>query len=199
MKKTTVLLLALTLTAGISACSKQPAEEIGATKTAVDAAISEGAEKYAAEDFKALQDSLTAAMEEVKAQEGKMFGKYDKAKELLAQVKTNAEAVKTKAVAARDEMKVGATTAKDAATAALVDVQALLAAAPVGKGSEADLEAMRADVAGLDTTLAEVQPLIDGGDFVLAKEKADAILAKVAAITTEIQAAEAKMPAPAGK
>lgn len=200
MKKISVLVLALVLTAGISACSKPPAEEIAATKTAVDAVVAEGAEKYAPEDFKALQETMTAALEEVKAQEGKMFGgKYDKAKELLAQVQTNATAVKEKAVVAREAMATEVVAVKDAAVAALAQLQALLAAAPVGKGSEADLEAMRADVAGLETSMQEVQPLIDAGDFAGAKEKADAIQAKIAAITAEIQSAQEKMGAAAPK
>lgn len=200
MKKFLVLALALTLTAGVTACSKPPAEEIAAVKTAVDAVVAEGAEKYAPEEFKALQDAMTAAMDEVKAQEGKMFGgKYDKAKELLAQVQTSAVAVQEKAVAAREAMATEVVTIKDTATTGLAELQALLANAPVGKGSEADLEAIRADVAGLETTLAEVQPLIDGGDFAGAKEKAEAISAKVAEITAEIQAAQSKVAVPAVK
>lgn len=197
MKKFLVLALALTLTAGVTACSKPPAEEIAAVKTAVDAVVAEGAEKYAPEEFKALQDSMTAAMEEVKAQEGKMFGaKYDTAKELLAQVQTSATTVKEQAVVAREAMSTEVVAAKEATVAALAELQALLAAAPVGKGSEADLEAMRADVAGLETSLQEVQPLIDAGDFAGAKEKAEAIQAKVAEITAEIHSAQAKVAAP---
>ena len=200
MKKISVLLLALTLTAGLTACSKPPAEEIAATKTAVDAVVAEGAEKYAPEEYKALQDAMTAAMEEVKAQEGKMFGgKYDKAKELLAQVQTSAATVKETAVAAREAMATEVVTVKEAAVAGVAGLQSLVAAAPVGKGSEADLEAIRADVAGLETSLQEIQPLIDAGDFAGAKEKADAIQAKVAEITAEIQTAQSMVPAPAAK
>ena len=200
MKKFLVLALALTLTAGVTACSKPPAEEIAAVKTAVDAVVAEGAEKYAPEEFKALQDSMTAAMEEVKAQEGKMFGaKFDKAKELLAEVQTSATTVKEQAVVAREAMSTEVVAVKEATVAALAELQALLAAAPVGKGSEADLEAMRADVAGLETSLQEVQPLIDAGDFAGAKEKADAIQAKVAEITAEIHSAQAKVAAPVAK
>jgi hypothetical protein len=200
MKKISVLLLALTLTAGVTACSKPPAEEIAAVKTAVDAVVAEGAEKYAPEEYKALQDAMTAAMEEVKAQEGKMFGgKYDKAKELLAQVQTSAATVKDTAVAAREAMATEVVTVKEAAVAGVAQLQALVAAAPVGKGSEADLEAIRADVAGLETSLQEIQPLIDAGDFAGAKEKADAIQAKVAEITAEIQTAQSMVPAPAAK
>lgn len=200
MKKISVLLLALTLTAGVTACSKPPAEEITAVKTAVDAVVAEGAEKYAPEEYKALQDAMTAAMEEVKAQEGKMFGgKYDKAKELLAQVQTSAATVKETAVAAREAMATEVVTVKEAAVAGVAGLQALVAAAPVGKGSEADLEAIRADVAGLETSLQEVQPLIDAGDFAGAKEKADAIQAKVAEITAEIQTAQSMVPAPAAQ
>ena len=198
MKKISVLLLALTLTAGVTACSKPPAEEIAATKTAVDAVVAEGAEKYAPEEYKALQDEMTAAMEEVKAQEGKMFGgKYEAAKQQLAQVQASAATVKETAVAAREAMATEVVTVKEAAVAGLAELQALVAAAPVGKGSEADLEAIRADVAGLETSLQEVQPLIDAGDFAGAKEKADAIQAKVAEITAEIQAAQSMVPAPA--
>lgn len=200
MKKFLLLALALTLTAGLTACSKPPAEEIAAVKTAVDAVVAEGAEKYAPEEYKALQDAMTAAMEEVKAQEGKMFGaKYDNAKQLLAQVQTSAVTVKETAVAAREAMATEVVTVKEAAVAGVADLQALLAAAPVGKGSEADLEAIRADVAGLETSLQEVQPLIDAGDFAGAKEKADAIQAKVAEITAEIQSAQAMVAAPAAK
>ena len=198
MKKISVLLLALTLTAGLTACSKPPAEEIAATKTAVDAVVAEGAEKYAPEEYKALQDAMTAAMEEVKAQEGKMFGgKYDSAKQQLAQVQASAATVKETAVAAREAMATEVVTVKEAAVAGVAGLQALVAAAPVGKGSEADLEAIRADVAGLETSLQEIQPLIDAGDFAGAKEKADAIQAKVAEITAEIQAAQSMVPAPA--
>lgn len=198
MKKISVLLLALTLTAGVTACSKPPAEEIAATKTAVDAVVAEGAEKYAPEEYKALQDEMTAAMEEVKAQEGKMFGgKYEAAKQQLAQVQASAATVKETAVAAREAMATEVVTVKEAAVAGLAELQALVAAAPVGKGSEADLEAIRADVAGLETSLQEVQPLIDAGDFAGAKEKAEAIQAKVAEITAEIQAAQSMIPAPA--
>lgn len=200
MKKMSVLLLALTLTAGVTACSKPPAEEIAAVKTAVDAVVAEGAEKYAPEEYKALQDAMTAAMEEVKVQEGKMFGgKYDKAKELLAQVQTSAATVKETAVAAREAMATEVVTVKEAAVAGVAGLQSLVAAAPVGKGSEADLEAIRADVAGLETSLQEIQPLIDAGDFAGAKEKADAIQAKVAEITAEIQTAQSMVPAPAAK
>lgn len=200
MKKFLVLALALTLTAGVTACSKPPAEEIAAVKTAVDAVVAEGAEKYAPEEYKALQDAMTAAMDEVKAQEGKMFGgKYDKAKELLAQVQTSAVTVKETAVAAREAMATEVVAVKEAAVAGVAGLQALVANAPVGKGSEADLEAIRADVAGLETSLQEVQPLIDAGDFAGAKEKADAIQAKVAEITAEIQTAQSMVPAPTAK
>lgn len=200
MKKFLVLALALTLAAGVTACSKPPAEEIAAVKTAVDAVVAEGAEKYAPEEFKALQDSMTVAMEEVKAQEGKMFGaKFDKAKELLAEVQANATTVKEQAVVARETMSTEVVAVKDATDAALAELQALLAAAPVGKGSEADLEAMRADVAGLEISLQEVQPLIDAGDFAGAKEKAEAIQAKVSEITDEIHSAQEKVAAPVAK
>ena len=44
MKKISVMLLGLALVVSLSACGKQPTEEMGATRASIDAAVSEGAE-----------------------------------------------------------------------------------------------------------------------------------------------------------
>ena len=105
MKKIWVLLLTLALTATLSACGKQPVAEIDATKAAMDAATAEGAEKYAADDLKTVNDAMSAAMEEIKGQDGKMFKNYDKAKEMLTKVKADADTLKAKTVTVREEQR----------------------------------------------------------------------------------------------
>ena len=52
---------------------------------------------------------------------------------------------------------------------------------------------MQTDLAGVEAMLPEVQPMIDGGDFIGANEKANAILARINAVISEVNAAiEAK-------
>ena len=195
MKRFALVLLGVVLMAGLTACGKQPVEEINATRAALDLAVSEGAEKYTAEDFKLVNDSLAAAMEEVKVQDGKMFKKYDQAKELLAKVKVDAEALQAKIVTVKAELRAAAATALSEAGAAVAGARTQLETAPVGKGSAADIEMMKADVQGLEAALLEVQPLIDSGEFAMAAEKAATIRGKAQSISEEVRIAREKMAA----
>lgn len=170
-------------------CAKQPTEEIEAAKAAVVAAMQEGAEKYAKDDLKGLNDSLAAAMEEVQTQEKKTFKNYDKAKEELASVKSRAEALKAELPERKARMKNDAMTAEAAARTAVGEAMALLAKAPKGKGTMADIEALKSDVDGLESSMGEVQGLIQSEDFAAATEKANAIQGKAAEVSAEINKA----------
>lgn len=195
MKRILVVLASLALVASLTACAKAPTEEINATKAAVDAAVAEGAQQYTPEDYKMVADGLAAANAEIKIQEDKFFKNFDKAKQLLAKTKADAEALKGKVAERKDELKQAAIQTLEQAAAAVVEAKELLAKAPKGKGSRADIEAMQTDLAGVEAMLPEVQPMIDGGDFIGANEKANAILARVTAIIDEVKAAQAKVGA----
>ncbi len=193
MKRLVAILLSLVMAGSLVACEKQPVEKISATQAAVDVAASEGSEKYAAEDFSKVNEAMAAAMEEVKAQDSKMFKNYGKANQMLEQVKADAEALKVKATAEKERMKIQAMTDLTAAQQSYTEAKGLVANAPMGKGSAADIMAMQADVAGLETALQEVQPMIDAGDYPAASGKALAITEKAVALSAEIRTAMEKM------
>ena len=196
MKKLLVVLASLALVATLTACAKDPTEEINATKAAVDAAVAEGAQQYTPEDYKMVADQLAAANAEVKVQEEKFFKNFDKAKQMLAKAKADAEALKGKVAARKEELKKAALATLEQAKTELVAAKELLAKAPKGKGSKAEIEAMTTDLAGVEAMIPEVEPLIAKGDFIGANEKANAILARITAVKTEVQAA---IDAKAGK
>ena len=195
MKRILVVLASLALVASLTACAKAPTEEINATKASVDAAVAEGAQQYTPEDYKMVSDGLAAANAEIKVQEEKFFKNFDKAKQMLAKTKADAEALKGKVAQRKEELKQAAIATLAQATASLTEAKDLLAKAPKGKGSKADIEAMQTDLAGVEAMLPEVQPMIDSGDFIGANEKANAILARVTAIIDEVKAAQAKVGA----
>ena len=195
MKRILVVLASLALVASLTACAKAPTEEINATKASVDAAVAEGAQQYTPEDYKMVTDGLAAANAEIKVQEEKFFKNFDKAKQQLAKTKADAEALKGKVAQRKEELKQAAIATLAQATASLTEAKDLLAKAPKGKGSKADIEAMQTDLAGVEAMIPEVQPMIDGGDFIGANEKANAILARVTAIIDEVKAAQAKVGA----
>lgn len=192
-KKSFFMIAGLAMMVFAAGCGKQPVEDITAAKSAVEALVAEGADKYATEELKLANDDLSAAMAEVKAQDEKTFKNYDKAKELLAKAKITADTAKAGVPAKKEQAKIAATSAQEAAKTAVEEANSLLAKAPKGKGTQADIEAMKADVAGLEQSLAEVQSLIDGGDYNAAAEKANPIKDKAAELSTQIKEAMQKV------
>lgn len=176
-----------------TSCAKQPTQQIDEAKAAIAAVQAAKGNIYAKEELKKLNDDLQAAMDEVNAQSKKLFKKYGKAKEMLAKVKTDAEAVKALIPARIEEAKNAALAAQSEAKAAYDEAKALLDKAPKGKGTKADIEALKADLAGLEAQLNEVQTAIDGEDYLVAKGKALSIKDKAAAIAEQVKAAIAKV------
>jgi len=196
MKKSTVIFLVFVMASFLLiGCGKQPTEAINASKSAVDAVIAEGAEKYAPEDAKMLTDKLTAALDEIKIQDGKTMKNYGKAQEMLATVKADAEALKTSLPMKKEEAKNNALAAQEAAKTAIEEAKKLLAKAPKGKGSRADIEAMKADVKGLEDSFVEVQAAVGAEDYATATEKAESIKEKAIEVSSQVTQAMEKVGA----
>lgn len=174
-------------------CAKLPTEEINAAKASVDAVVAEGAQKFAAEDAKKLNDSMQAAQDEIKVQDGKTFKDYAKTKELLAKVKADAETLKAGLAAKKEEAKKNVAAAQEAAKASVADAKALLAKAPKGKGSKADIEALKADLKGIEDSMAEIKTANGSEDYNAAIEKSNAVKGKAAAISDQIKKAMEKV------
>ncbi|MEW5766716.1 MAG: hypothetical protein AB1797_03690 [bacterium] len=184
---------AIALALMLSACGKQPTLEINDAKAAIEVAVREGGEKYAKDEVKALNDELNVAMEEVKTQDAKFLKNYDRAKEMLAQVKSKAETLQAEIPAKKEKAKNDATAALEAAKTAIADAKALLDKAPTGKGTTADIEALKADVTGLEASLTETEGLIAGEDYFAAIEDANGISAKAAEVSTQVTQALEKV------
>lgn len=195
MRMMKYLALALILLTFLVACGKKPTTEIENTQNAVNAVISEGLGKYAPEDEKKLKDVLSAAMDEIKIQDSKTFKNYDKAKQLLAEVKKSAEEMRASLPAKKEQAKQNALSALESAKSAVNEAKSLLAKAPKGKGTAADIEALKADVKGLEESLAEVQGLIEKEEFGEAVTKANALKDKASGVTTQITQAIEKVKA----
>ncbi len=193
VSKYLVVALALTLMVMLAACAKQPTQEMDAAKAAVDSAIAAGGDKYAKEEVKGLNDELTAATDEIKVQDGKFFKNYDKAKEILAKVKANADTLTTEIPAKKEKAKTDAQAAIDAAKTAVNDAKALLAKAPRGKGTKADIEALKADVAGLEASIKEAEGLMGTEDYMAATDKANGVKDKAAEVSGQISQAIEKV------
>ena len=197
MKRVRLVVLGLLVLAFLVGCAQKPQKEIDDATAAVKAVVSEGLGKYSPEDKKKLNDAMAAAMQEIKVQEGKTFKSYDKTKQLLADAKKMADEQKAALPAKKEKAKQDAIAAMDAAKASLADAKKTLAQAPKGKGTAADIEALRGDVKGAEDMLAEVQGLVDKEDYAGAMTKANAIKEKAGGVADQVKKAMEK--AQAGK
>ncbi len=188
MKRISVLSVLAGVALFTAACAKEPTEALTAAKTALEAAKTAEASDYAPEALAAAETAQAALEAELKAQ-GEKFAltrSYTKAAELATAA---AESAATAAAAGKEAMKVEATALVAGVRAAVETTKQVLAKAPKGKGSAADLEAMNADVAAVETSLPDMDAALAAGKYKDAKAKADAAKATLDKIAADVQAA----------
>lgn len=178
----------------LTACSKQPVQEINAAKSAVDSAMAEGAEKYSPAEARKVNDALTEAMTEIKTQDGKFFKDYKKARQMLAKVKADADDLRGGLAAKKEDARKKAISAEESANASVSEAKASLAQAMKSSQATLDIEALSNSIKGLDDALAEIRKLINTEDYTTAIEKAEAVKGKAADMVKEAGYAAEKAP-----
>lgn len=178
----------------LTACSKQPVQEINAAKSAVDSAMAEGAEKYSPAEARKVNDALTEAMTEIKTQDGKFFKDYKKARQMLAKVKADADDLRGGLAAKKEDARKKAISAEESANASVSEAKASLAQAMKSSQATLDIEALSNSIKGLDDALAEIRKLINTEDYTTAIEKAEAVKEKAADMVKEAGYAAEKAP-----
>jgi hypothetical protein len=173
----------------VTGCAKAPEQEITNAKAQIEAATTADVQAYAADELSQLNNDLNAALEEVKVQDEKWFGNFDKAKEMLAAIKTSSDNVTAVAAQRKEEAKQAAIAAQAEAVAAIEAAKALLAQAPKGKETKAEIEMLGADLTGAEASLAGIQTSIDSEKYGEAKDSANLIKEKAASVSSQVQAA----------
>ncbi|MBN1939952.1 MAG: hypothetical protein JW843_10220 [Candidatus Aminicenantes bacterium] len=190
LTKTVVLVLAIAVV--LTGC-KQPTQLINDVQAAVDKVTSAGADKYAAEELKAINDDLGKALGEIDVQGKKFFKKFGPAKDMLAAVQAKVAELEAALPAKIEAVKNAAVQLQGEAQAALTEAAELLKKAPKGKGTAKDLQALQADLTGAETLFTEIQTALDTQDYLGAADKAKTVKDRVAAITEQVNAAIAKV------
>jgi hypothetical protein len=193
--KSIVLTLGLAiLLALVVGCAKAPQQAVDAAKAAIEEAKGVEADRYVADVYASAQDSLNAALAEIETQNSKfaLTRNYDKAAKCLASALKLAQSAKETAPGKKEEVKAEAEKLTADVTAALAEANKLLKKAPKGKEGREMLEAIKADIATVEASLPEAATTLTNGDFLAAKDKLNAALAKVNSIVEELNNAIAK-------
>lgn len=177
-----------------TSCAKPPQVEIDAAKAAVEAAKAAEANRYIPAEFNALQDSLNSALTMVENQKSKfaLFRSYKDAKAKLITVTTLAETVQTNAGIRKEEVKAEVQQSIAEANTLVQEVKDLIAKAPRGKEGKEALEAIQNDLTLVEASLAEVNTLVNNGDYLTAQDKVNAAKETAMGLKTELEEAIAK-------
>jgi hypothetical protein len=185
-------LLTLVLVAAALGCAKPPQAEIDAASQAMDAAQAAGAPDYAPDAWAKAQASEAELEAELTAQKDAfaLSRSYEKAKNLAEATKSQAESAATQAQTGKEQAKNDATQSIEQAKALRQEVDQLLATAPTGKGSVADLAALRADTGTTEESIRAAEAALAAGQYREAQAKAQAAIQSLEAVKAEIESAK---------
>jgi hypothetical protein len=114
---------------------------------------------------------------------------YEATLALVENAKAAAAKAKADADAAIEKAKTAAADSIVATEKALVDARALLAQAPTGKGTEADLEMMKGDLDGVEQALTEIKAMFGEQKYLEVPARAEAAKARAEAVKVSIEQA----------
>lgn len=194
MKKVTFLSALVLMIVLATGCAKLPQVELDAATAALDSAKVVEANRYLADEFNALQDSLNSANVEIEAQKSKLFisRNYKAITEKLVNITTSVEGLKVRAEERKIQVRTEVQDTLVVLNELILEDKALLAKAPKGKEGKAALEAIMNDITVLEASVAEINTLITNGDYLTAQDKTNASKAKAEAIKEELTAAIGK-------
>ena len=161
----------------LMACAEKPTQGSDAALQSLQAAKQAGAMEYAPEALRVAEDEYQKAQEEIGAQDNTfmLMRNYDAANTLLTKVAADAEKAKTQAIANKMQAKAEAEGAVILAKTSLETAKNQLAQAPTGKGTQADLQALRGDLQAAEATLGEIDAIMAKEDFLGVKAKAESV------------------------
>ncbi|MFZ1947425.1 MAG: hypothetical protein WAW06_07740 [bacterium] len=172
-------------------CSKPPEQEISTANQALDAARMAEAQDYALDAYRVAQDTLNAAMALKKEADGKfvLFRSYGKSKDMFIRAQSLANEAATKAAQEKERVRVEVTDMMTQAKALLDSANEALKKAPRGKGSKADIELIKTDLAAAQGQFDEANADFANGKYKAAKAKLEAMMQKANMVIAEIDKA----------
>jgi hypothetical protein len=186
------VLVCLILLAG---CGEAPVEQIAGTQDAIQKAKSAEAETYATDAYKMAADTLRAAMaaKEQADSKFKLLRSYKETERLAARAEVLANEAASQARAEKERMRGEVADLLSSTRNALDSAYVALKKAPQGKGSKAEIELMKSELAAAETALTGARTDFEAERFEPAKAKLEAAMDKARGISEEIAAAVAKM------
>jgi hypothetical protein len=183
---------AIAMVVVLVSCGKVPQAQIDATNAAIEAAKAAEANVYLPAEFAAVQDSMNAVLADIELQKGKLFKKFGTAKVKLDEVLALANKAAAGVAAKKEEVKKEAGALLNDIKAVIEQNTKLIPKLPRGKEGAAVIEQIKADLANVNSAVADAQGAFDKGVFMDALNKIKAAKAKADGLNAEIKEALTK-------
>ena len=151
----------------LAGCDDPPTAELQAAKQALDAARDVGAERFAANEYSAAQRAYSEAEATTNTEAERFFllKDFEQARTQIADAKSKAMQAESSAEAEKKRQRESAQAAIAAARDAVAAAYTSLEDAPAGKGTEADIEALRAELSTAEADIEAAEAALDSEDF----------------------------------
>jgi len=173
--RTTVSVVVLGALAVVAAsCAAPPTDAIQAAESALHAAETAEAPDYASEAYDAAKMAMDDLQTELQAQaeEFSLMRSYDRATELAGQATEAADEAEQEANVEKRRVRDETVQLIASAKATLEEARLLLAEAPRGKGTEADLAALGGDLSEVESSLQSAEDSLGEENFLAARDHA---------------------------
>ena len=159
----------------LAGCDDPPTAELDAAKQALAAARDVGAERFAANEYSAAQRvfSEAEATTNTEAERFFLFKDFEQARTQLADAKSKAMQAESFARAEKKRQKESAEAVIAAARDAVAAAYTSLEEAPAGKGTEADIEELSAELSAAEADLDAAEAALNSENFADAESLAD--------------------------
>ena len=190
-----VLFLVPALSLLLSGCGSAPTEEINATNEALKSIETPDVNTYAPESLKMAKEEMDKALAEVKVQDEKfaLTRDYKQSVAMLKSAKEMVEKAQSEAQANKMKAKADAEAAIAELPVILKDASDMLAKAPKGKDTKADLEAMQNDLKLAEEASAEANNAMATEQYNVALAKATTAKTQASTIIEQVTAAREKL------
>ena len=151
----------------LAGCDDPPTVELDAAKQALDSARDVGAEQFAASEYSAAQRAYSEAetTTNTEAERFFLFKDFEQARAQIADAKSKAMQAESSAQAEKQRQRESAEAAIAAARDAVAAAYTSLEEAPSGKGTEADIEELRAELSMAEADLDAAEAAVDSENF----------------------------------
>ena len=194
MKKISAILAVFALLAIFAGCSKAPEAEMTAAQASLTAAQQVEAETYSPDALRMAQDTLNAANAARAEQDSKfaLFRSYGATKDMYVRADALFKQAAQTAATEKEKVRAQVEALLNEAQAVLDSTNVALSKAPIGKGNKADIELIKNDLAGVGAQFGDAQADYNGGRYMVAKGKLEAVITKDRSLMSEIAAAAQK-------